>query len=361
MRHLLIGALALLAALVCAAMVGVVWLFGTEAGLRWALAHAERAAGAALQIEGARGTLATTVFIDRVRYEADGTWVEARDVGTHAHVAAALGGRLVLEPLHIAALDITIAPGGERASRAPLLPFGVRLGEVDVERLRIARAEAVYALTKVRFAHIAIGPALPASVSAEGRFDLEHEPFPLSATLALGGTLERLELRLGLRQAQTAAEVKATLAPFRPQHLVALEARAAPLDPARVRADLPHAALTLAVSISGSDRGLQGKLEVTNAAAGPIDKERLPVAALRARVASKDLASAVFEELRLELAGGGILEGRGELGPGGFRGTLRASALNLRGLRSTLRQTALAGPLELDLARDEQSVRGTLA
>ncbi|HET7366405.1 MAG TPA: translocation/assembly module TamB domain-containing protein, partial [Burkholderiales bacterium] len=209
--------------------------------------------------------------------------------------------------------------------------------------------------------HIALGGAAPASVSADGRFELEHESFPLAATLALGGSLERLELRLGLRQAQTTAEVKATLAPFRPQHIVALDARVAPVDPARLQAGLPHAALALAVSASGSDRGLQGKVEVTNPAAGPIDKQRLPVAALRARVASKDLASAVLEELRVELAGGGVLEGRGELGPGGFRGTVRATGLNLRGLRSTLRETALAGPLELDLAREQQTVRGTLA
>src|SRR5207248_3195690 len=111
---------------------------------------------------------------------------------------------------------------------------------------------------------------------------------------------------------------------------------------------------------SGNDRGLQGKLELANAAAGPIDQQRLPLAALRARVASKDLAAAVLEELRVELAGGGVLEGRGELGPAGFRGTVRATRLNLRGLRSTLRETALSGPLELDLGRDEQTVRGTL-
>ena len=336
------------------------WLFGTEAGLRWALAHAEDAAGGNLHIEGARGTLATAVLIDRVRYDADGTVVEARDVGGHAHLAAALGGRLVIEPLHIGALDIAIGEGGRRATQPPLLPFGLRLGQVDVERLRIARAEAVYSLRKVRFVHIALGPAVPASVSAEGSFALEHERFPLDATLALGGTLERLELRLGLRQAQTVADVQATLAPFRPQHIVALEARAAPIDPARLEADLPHAALTLHLTVTGGDRGLQGSVELTNSAAGPVDKNQLPLAALRARVASKDLASAVLEELRVELAGGGLLEGRGELGPQGFRGTVRAKALNLRALRSTLRETALSGPLELDLGQDEQSVRGTL-
>ena len=342
-------------------IVGVVWLFGTEAGLRWALAHAERTAGGHLSIEGTRGTLATTVFIDRLRYEADGTLIVARDIGTHAHLAAALGGRLVLEPLHIATLDITIRPGGERASSPPLLPFGVRLGQVDVEHLRIARAEAVYSLAKVRFAHISLGAALPASVAAQGSFDLEHDIFPLSATVALGGTLERLELRLALRQAETVADIQATLAPFRAQHIETLQARAAPIDPARVQSELPHAALTLHLAVSGNDRGLQGNLEIANSAAGPLDKQRLPIAALRARVARKDLAAAVLEELRVELAGGGVLEGRGELGSQGFRGTVRATRLNLRGLRSTLRETALSGPLELDLGRDAQSVRGTLA
>src|SRR5207237_9005786 len=108
----------------------------------------------------------------------------------------------------------------------------------------------------VRFARIALGPAVAASVSADGSFALEHERFPLDATLALGGTLERLELRLGLRQAQTVADVQATLAPFRPQHIVTLEARAAPIDPARPGAALPPAALTLHLTVTGGDRGL---------------------------------------------------------------------------------------------------------
>jgi len=51
----------------------------------------------------------------------------------------------------------------------------------------------------------------------------------------------------------------------------------------------------------------------------------------------------------------------GELAAAAFRGTVRASRLNLRGLRSTLRETALSGPLELELAPAVQSVRGTLA
>ena len=162
-------------------------------------------------------------------------------------------------------------------------------------------------------------------------------------------------------QAQTQAQVHAVLAPFRPQHIVELEARAAPFDLARLADELPHAALSLEVKASGDERRLHGTLAISNASPGPLDRGRLPVASLQARVASADLENATLEELRIALAGGGLLEGRGELKPGSFRGTARASRINLRALRSTLRETELSGPLELALTRSEQSVRGTLA
>ena len=316
--------------------------------------------GPALRIEGARGTLAGVVTVERLRYEAGGTRIEARDVGLHAHLLAALGGQLWLEPLRIASLDLEIGEGGERASSPPTLPFGVRLSNVEVERLRLLRGEATYELRKLRFAHFALN-TLPPGVSAEGSFQFEHPTYPASATLVLGGTLERLETRLALRQADIAADVRAVLAPFRPQHIESLEARAAPLDLARFVEDFPHAALSLELKATGSDRGLAGSLALTNAAAGPLDQGRLPIASLRARLASKDLENATLEELRVELAGGGLLEGRGALDREGFHGTVKASRLNLRALRSTLRETRLAGPLELALGRETQTVRGTLA
>ncbi|TMG78927.1 MAG: hypothetical protein E6H77_05510, partial [Betaproteobacteria bacterium] len=235
------------------------------------------------------------------------------------------------------------------------------LGALEIERVRIVRAEAAYSIRKLRFAHLAIGATAPPSVSAEGSFELEDERFPLAATLALGGTLERLELRSTLVQAQTQAQVHAVLAPFRPQHIVELEARAAPFDLARLADELPHAALSLEVKASGDERRLHGTLAISNASPGPLDRGRLPVASLQARVASADLENATLEELRIALAGGGLLEGRGELKPGSFRGTVRASRINLRALRSTLRETELSGPLEVALTHSEQSVRGTLA
>ncbi len=336
------------------------WLFGTEAGLHWALERAQREVGTALRIEGVHGTLASVVTLQHLRFDSDGLGVEAREVGAHAHLLAALGGRLLLEPLRIAALDIEIREGGERASKPPAPPFGLSVRNVAIEHLRVLRGEATYSLRKVRFSHVALAN-LPPSVSAQGTFQLEDETFPMSGSLGLGGTLERLELKLALRQADIAADARAVLAPFRPQHVVSLEAKVAPIDLARFGEELPRAALTLTVKARGTDRGLQGTLVLANSAPGPLDHARLPIASIEARVASDDLQTATLEGLRVLFAGGGVLEGRGRYGPEGFQASFKASRLNLRALRSTLRETQLSGPLEIALARDVQSIRGTLS
>ena len=346
--------------MVLALAIALGWLFATDAGLRWVLARAEREMGGALVIEEARGTLISVVTIDHIRFEADGTRIEAREVSTHASLAAAFGGELRLEPLHVARLDIAIGEGGSRASQPPTLPFGLRLGTVEVERLRVLRGEAAYSLRKVRFGQIALAP-LPPSVSADGTFELEDERFPMSGRIALGGTLERLETKLALRQGDIVADASAVLAPFRPQHLVSLDAKVSPIDLARFGEELPHAALSLAVKATGTDRGLQGTFALANSVPGALDQHRLPIAHVEARVASSDLETATLDDLRIALAGGGVLEGRGRYNANGFQGSFKASRLNLRGLRSTLRQTQLSGPLEVALAQDSQTVRGTLS
>ncbi len=341
-----------------AAAVG--WLFGTEAGLRWALERAQRDLGPALRIEGAHGTLASVVTFQRLRFESDGLRIEAREVGAHAHLLAALGGQLSFEPLRIAALDIEIREGGERASPPPALPFGLRMSNVDVGRLRVLRGEATYSLHKLHFDHIALAN-LPPGVSAQGTFQVDDENFPMSGRLALGGTLERLELELALRQGDIAADARAVIAPFRPQHIVSLDAKVSPVELARFGTELPRAVLALTVKASGTDRGLQGTLALANSVPGALDHGRLPIASIEARVASNDLQTATLEGMRVLFAGGGVLEGQGRYGPEGFQGSFKASRLNLRALRSTLRETQLSGPLEIALTREAQSVRGTLA
>lgn len=351
----------MLALLVATLGAGLAWLFNTEDGLRWAATQAERQAGGKLRIEEARGTLAGGFRLAGLRFAGDGTKVEARDIAAHAHLAALLGGRLAIDPLRVGEVTIEI---GESAppGAAPVLPFAIDLREVSIDRLRVQRGASAYALRELRFDAFALGAASPPSIAGRGRFALEDERLPLTGSVELAGTLERLEARLALREAgaDASADLRAVVAPFRAQHVVELELRAAPLDPARVQAQLPHAALTLTLSARGDERGIQGSLVLRNAAPGPLDRGRLPISELRSRIASRNLASASLEDLTVTLGEGGVLQGRADISTASLRGTLRASRLDLRALRSTLRATALSGPLEFDIASAEQTLRGTL-
>ena len=309
-------------------------------------------------MEGAHGTLASVVSIDRLRFDADGTIVEARGIAGHGHLSAALAGRLVIEPLRIASLDITLGPGSGKPPSAPALPFGIRIGQLDLARLSIHDAEDTYVVRNARFAHVAL--LAPSGVSAEGSFEFEHDQYPITATVTLAGTLQQLNTHLKGTVRGIPADARAVLAPLRPQKIASLDARAGPVDLKALNPDLPRTELDVAAKATQTPKGFAGTIEATNKAAGPIDRERLPVAAVRTRFAT-DLKSAELDNLVVSLAGGGSLEGRGVASAAGFDGSVKGSRLNLRSLRSDLRETQLSGPLELSLARDVQTVRGTLS
>ena len=87
------------------------WLVGTESGLRWALERAQAAAGGRLAVEGASGTLAGSVRIARLAYEGEGFQLESRALHARADLLAALGGRLSLDPLQAASIEIVLHAG----------------------------------------------------------------------------------------------------------------------------------------------------------------------------------------------------------------------------------------------------------
>src|SRR5688572_22839373 len=63
----------------------------------------------------------------------------------------------------------------------------------------------------------------------------------------------------------------------------------------------------------------------------------------------------------MAVSGGGTLEGRGDIRMEAARAELRGTGIDLRAIRSTLRATRLDGPLQIDLGRQTQLVRGRLS
>src|SRR5688572_11173085 len=109
----------LLVALIAAAA-GIGWLVGTEAGLHWAAAKVR-----GLKLEGLRGKLAGEISAEKFAYNAEGFHVKAEKLSLRAHLAALLGGRLTVEPLHAAAIQIELEEKEQeqRPSGPPKLPL----------------------------------------------------------------------------------------------------------------------------------------------------------------------------------------------------------------------------------------------
>jgi translocation and assembly module TamB len=344
------------------ALAGLAWVFGTEGGLRWAVARAQAAAGGKLSIEGASGALARAVFIEKLAYETEGFSVRARGIAARADLLAALAGRLSIEPLEAESLEVALADTPGKPPSPPILPFGMRIASAHIARLDLRQGAARHRLLDVRLSHAELGAARPVTVSLAGSFTRPDERFPAKAAVTLRGSLERLDASLTLSVAGVAGEARAVAAPFQPRKLESLEARAGPIDLARFGEGLPHTAITATLKAqSALPQGLAGTLALSNAQPGPLDERRLPLAAAQLRFSSADLASAALERLHIALFGGGTLEGRGEASAQRFEASLQGSGIDLRAIRSTLRRTRLNGPLRVAVERERQSLEGTLS
>ncbi len=354
------AAFALGVLLVFCAGAAVAWLLATEPGLRWAMARAEAASGGKLRVEEARGTLASVVTIERVAYVDGAMSLEARRVRAEGDVLALLRGQIGIEPLRIESVLVKLSAARPAPPSAPgkALPFGVRLAQVAIARFELHAGEAHHLLTELRFSHAALGPRALSAVGSLARPDAR---FPAQVRLELKGTLELLQATLEANIAGIPAAGTLEVAPFASPALRSIEARAGPVDLSRLDATLPKTALTAALKARAAQLGYEGALSLANASAGPLDAGRLPVVAARTRFASSGLASALLEQLRIEIPGGGLLEGNGQLDAKRVRAALEARGLDLQALRTSLRRTALRGALDIVLAHDEQSVRGTLS
>jgi len=336
----------------------VLWLVATEAGLAWAARQAESASAGRLRIERPRGTLASGMFADRIAFDGDGLKLVAERFGARLSLPALLSADLSLARLSMERLALELSPDERRPPQPPRLPFGVRIADASAARLELARGDTRLALREVRVARFAFGRLGELSGTAD--FALVHERFPASGRLVLGGTLEHLQARLALALGTARAELGAQLAPFAPQRVESLELQASGVDLARFQASLPATALQATLKARGAAGGLRGTLFLVNDAPGTMDAGRLPVVSLRSDFASAGFESASFDRTVLTLAGGGVLQGGGELAPGRGSAVLEAKAVDLRALRSSLRRTALDGWLRVAVTRDEQALRASL-
>jgi translocation and assembly module TamB len=350
MRWLYAGLALLLAALV-AAVAGFAWLVGTEAGLHWAAAQVRDR----IAVEGLRGWLADEVSAEKLVYEAPGVRVTAEKLALRAHLAALLGGRLTLEPLRAARIEVQLFEDGKQSTAPPQLPLRLHVARATVGAIEVRRGDARYLVRDVVLDQASLGPGIAVS----GSFTWPDERFATRAQIDLRGTFERIDARLVGEVSGVAAEVHALVTPYAVERLQAIEARAGPIDLAQFGL-ASRTALRLNLKGEAVAGGaLAGGLSLENSLAGPIDADRLPFSRLEARFLT-DFASARLSGARVAMHGGGTVQGEAALQAGRAEAKLVAAAVDLRSIHSRLRRTALFGPLQVRIEGERQWARASL-
>ena len=184
---------------------------------------------------------------------------------------------------------------------------------------------------------------------------------PWSADISLGGSVARPDIAARLQTASGAnATVDATLQPFLPWPLAALQAQTQDLDLSVLSAGLPTTRLNGRAVVQSSARNepVRAEIDLVNAVPGPWNEGRLPLRRLQATVQSRpdDLRTIEIPSLTLQLAGtADTADDAGRLsGSGRWQGqalTLDLQLANLRPSRLDARapRMNLSGPLKLAL------------
>ncbi|HEU0200513.1 MAG TPA: translocation/assembly module TamB domain-containing protein [Burkholderiaceae bacterium] len=409
-RRALLSTLLVVAALVLIVAGGAWWLAGTEGGLNWALDRLRGAAGPSLRIEGAQGSLASEVTIDKLVHETEDRVIEAHGIRIDPALARLAGGTLRIESLHVERIVVRMGQAQvkeEPPAEPPSLPANLGLPlRVQVERatvgsIAVLRGESEYLFTDLRLAYEG-GPAghhVPglALTTPWGPLALEAtvdatRPFKLEAAIAapgidaagagvtglaaqlrghlalqLSGSLQDMHADLAGVIADVSAQAQARLTPFAAIPLQTIDLQARSINLAALTPGWPRTELRVQLSAKSPRPGmLTGTLSVHNALAGPLDDQRVPVAALQTAFET-DFSHAALTQLVVDLQPGGRLAGAAQLqrpvaGAEAFaRLRLQANALDLRALRSTLRETNLDGALAIVAESERQTFETTLA
>jgi translocation and assembly module TamB len=342
---------------------GVAFVAGTEPGAAWLAREAGAATGGALRLTGVTGSLARGLAADELLVRAPAATVRATGVTLRLAPAALLGGRLELEALGAARLEVDVIDDGR-----PPEPFGmptvstplpVAIGGLDVATLVVRRPGGEVVVTGIHLAGELAGSTLTVGAARaslgelglelEGRAELVPE-LPLSATLRWAVPSAGVSGAGTLRGTLAALEASQRVDVPEP---VAVEARLVDLATApRLAATASWDAIARDLPGLGATRATAGRLEV----AGWLDDWQATLAtalaadgwpaAQVAATARGDLARAGIGELRL--AGDfGAITARGEAQ---FAGPVLTLDVSARELRTAAFRPGLDGRLSADLA-----------
>ncbi len=359
---------------------------GSQAALDYVLRRAVTESQGQLSIDGAQGSLLSTVQVARIQWRGDDMDVEAEGVALTWSPTALLSRRIAVSGLGAKRLALDIKPtpaGGPPANLA--LPVDVEVRNVGVERLEWREGTSAGTVTGIVFDYAGSATAhrvrnlsfVTPSGTLTGEIGLDAlPPFAASGALAfagdgdlagmkaeatLSGAIEQLGVDLHGRWHDADLRLQATVTPFGEAMYTSVELTGQNVDLAQFAPKLPRTGLTVSVKAAPAGTAIAGTLVAHNASSGTLDSGRIPVEALETRfVFVNDTVD--LSGITARLAGGGGASGRARLPIDGkpldFELALRD--VDLLRLQSSLVATKLTGTLSASVSEKRQTVRGEL-
>ena len=381
--------LAALLALLLLLVAGAWWAWRSDAGPAWLL---ERVPG--LKVSGLQGRPdGGPLRAERIEWRSGGTQLRIdalswRDLQWRWRPYPGAWLRLELVDPHAAQVQVTTAPdtSPKEPTKPPAdlrVPLELIVRGVQVDELHLNDQPPVLGLRGDL--HLGadqgrlhrIGPLearrdplqarVEARIATQGALGVDgtlHAGTPAGAALPwqaqvrLGGTVPRLSLDGALSAGNGARlDAQATLAPFEPWPLAALQASANGLDLSALNGTLPATSLTgrAVLTSPGGQAPLTADIDLRNAAPGPWDAARLPLRNLRATVSSSTARPQVIDFTITEAMLHGQAEAGRLSGRGRWQGSQLSASLLLEDVQpsridSRAAPMMLGGPVTLSLS-----------
>src|SRR5690606_16299941 len=346
-RRRLLLAIAVVAALL-AGFVG--WIALSETAARVGLERAAAATGGRLAFQDIEGRLVDGLRVRRIDWADGAVKVGVDGAELRWDWRALLDGRVAIGLLRAAAIEVDIerstqaVPGARTMPGAIGLPIAILVGRIEAGRIsvrppdgesleftgltaRAAHLPGEYRVEALRVDtpwgelaadSLRIGTEAPHAVIADAslltavdRLDIpglraDAPPIAIATTVAgdLAGLRIEARARAGSARLRTRLQVD-PLAPALAGGPSRLEFTG--VDPSAWLADAPRAGLAGQAWIEGT-APLRGRLEIDNAAAGPLPEGAVPIASLRAGVVF-EAGVLRMDPLEIGLLGDGRLEG----------------------------------------------------
>lgn len=341
-RSRLAAVLFVLAGLMLAAALAVVWMLATESGTRALLSLLGRQLP--VEASGVRGSLVDELQFERLQLAAGDNLIVIEGARLRWQPWRLRDGRLEIERMSVRTLTIVTRAGKDKAPQMPAtleLPFRLSLASLQVGRLNVKRDEALLlaaddvllslhydgsrhrlqlermrvlpqgaaALSGRLSGELDIAARPPFALAGQWQLDGAHAQGKAEGTLRLDGTLAALAVRFDLRvqreALQTRLEGRASLRPFASQPFAGAQLRARALDLATLVRGWPRTRLDASLTMDSKDRG---SFSLSNTMPGPLDRERLPLVDARGEFA---VAPDALRLSSLSVNGG---EFRGDIG-----------------------------------------------